>query len=69
VVGEVGLGGEIRTIHQIEKRIGEARKLGFTRLILPRNNLKGVRRNGDMTLTEVETLDQAIAALSTRSPT
>lgn len=69
VVGEVGLGGEIRTIHQIEKRIGEARKLGFTRLILPRNNLKGVRRNGDMTLTEVETVDQAIAALSTRSPT
>jgi len=69
VVGEVGLGGEIRTIRQIEKRIGEALKLGFTRLILPRNNLKGIRRNGDMTLIEVETVDQAIAALSMPSPT
>ena len=62
-VGEVGLGGEIRTIHQMDKRIGEARKLGFTRMILPHNNLKGVRRNGDMILTEVETIDQAIAVL------
>lgn len=68
VVGEVGLGGEIRTIHQIEKRIGEAQKLGFARMMLPRNNLKGARRNGGMTLTEVETIDQAIAAFTAGVP-
>lgn len=63
-VGEVGLGGEIRMVSQIEKRITEARKLGFKRFILPRNNLK--LRNGEIDLVEVETVDQAIhAALQT----
>lgn len=36
VFGEVGLGGEIRSIPAIEKRIAEARKLGFERAIGPR---------------------------------
>lgn len=57
-VGEVGLGGEIRTVSQIEKRITEARKLGFKRFILPKNNMK--LRNSEIDLTEVETIDQAI---------
>lgn len=36
VFGEVGLGGEIRSVIAIDKRINEARKLGFTRAIGPR---------------------------------
>jgi DNA repair protein RadA/Sms len=36
VFGEVGLGGEIRSVHAAEKRIGEAKKLGFTAAIAPR---------------------------------
>lgn len=41
-LGEVGLNGEIRVISQIEKRIGEAEKLGFKRAIIPdKTNLKG----------------------------
>lgn len=35
VFGEVGLGGEIRTVPAIEKRIAEAKKLGFTKAIAP----------------------------------
>jgi DNA repair protein RadA/Sms len=35
VFGEVGLGGEIRTIPQIEKRINEAEKMGFYEVIVP----------------------------------
>jgi DNA repair protein RadA/Sms len=42
VLGEVGLAGEIRTISNIEKRINEASKLGFKRIIVPKNNLKNV---------------------------
>jgi len=39
--GEVGLSGEIRPINRIEQRIMEAEKLGFERIIIPDNNLKG----------------------------
>ncbi|MBT5338237.1 DNA repair protein RadA [Candidatus Falkowbacteria bacterium] len=35
VIGELGLGGEIRTVSNIEKRIMEAEKLGFDKIIVP----------------------------------
>ncbi len=35
VVGEVGLGGEIRSIGQINNRISEAANIGFRRIIVP----------------------------------
>ena len=35
VFGEVGLGGEIRTVLQAERRIAEAKKLGFSSAIAP----------------------------------
>jgi len=41
VFGEVGLGGEIRSVVGADKRIAEAKKLGFTRAVAPkqlRNN-------------------------------
>ena len=63
IVGEVGLGGEIRTISQIEKRISEAGKLGFKRIFLPRNNMKNIRDGGGITLKGVETIEQAIDGL------
>ncbi len=59
-VGEIGLGGEIRTISQIEKRLAEARKLGFKRAIIPKNNLKGIKTNGDIDVVEVDSVDEAI---------
>jgi len=39
--GEVGLSGEIRPVNRIEQRILEAEKLGFKKIIIPHNNLKG----------------------------
>lgn len=48
VFGEVGLGGEIRTAHSPERRVAEAKKLGFTEAIAPSTSsknpfIKGVR--------------------------
>lgn len=37
LIGEVGLLGEIRTIRQLDKRITEAKKLGFIDIISPSN--------------------------------
>ncbi len=41
MAGEVGLSGEIRPVNRIEQRILEAEKLGFSRILIPHNNLKG----------------------------
>jgi len=62
IVGEVGLGGEIRSIHQIEKRISEAERLGFKKLVLPRRNTRGNVKSAGIQLTEVETIEEAIDA-------
>jgi DNA repair protein RadA/Sms len=37
VFGEVGLGGEIRSAASADKRIAEAKKLGFTFAIAPKS--------------------------------
>jgi DNA repair protein RadA/Sms len=34
-VGEVGLLGELRPVHSLEKRISEARRMGFSRIVTP----------------------------------
>ncbi len=40
--GEVGLSGEVRPVSRVEQRIAEAEKLGFSHIILPSHNLKGI---------------------------
>ena len=37
IFGEVGLSGEVRSVSHLEARLGEARKLGFTRVIMPKS--------------------------------
>ncbi|KAF0993503.1 DNA repair protein RadA [Geobacillus sp. TFV-3] len=41
IIGEVGLTGEVRRVSRIEQRVQEAMKLGFSRVIVPKNNLTG----------------------------
>jgi len=42
VLGELGLSGEVRTISYIDRRITEAAKLGFKKIIIPKGNLKNL---------------------------
>ena len=60
VIGEVGLGGEVRSVGHIEKRIQEAEKLGFKRVIIPQNSAKNVKKAGLVKIEEVENLSEAI---------
>jgi DNA repair protein RadA/Sms len=53
VFGEVGLGGEVRSAQQPERRVAEAKKLGFTSSIGPKSTKKTVT-------TPVTTLRQAL---------
>lgn len=62
-IGEVGLGGEVRAVGDIEKRVQEACKLGFTRIVLPSNNLKLIKRQSAVELIPVEKIEDAVKAL------
>lgn len=62
VMGEVGLGGEVRSIARVEQRLKEARNMGFRKCILPERNLKGLASQ-DIELIGVERVDDAIRKL------
>jgi DNA repair protein RadA/Sms len=38
IIGEVGLGGEVRAVPNLDKRISEAEKLGFARMFIPQTS-------------------------------
>jgi DNA repair protein RadA/Sms len=59
VFGEVGLGGEIRSVIGVDKRIAEAKKLGFKRAIAPKT-YKETSKNGKTFITPVGDLRTAL---------
>ncbi len=63
IIGEVGLGGEIRSVGHIEKRIQEAQKLGFKSAIIPAGNLKGIKQIDKIKVIAVENVKDAITKL------
>ena len=63
VVGEVGLAGEVRAVGNVDIRISEARKMGFTRIVAPAGSLKRLRRPKDVTLEGVDTVNAAVELL------
>ncbi len=58
-VGEIGLGGEVRNVSHIEKRVQEASKLGFERIVLPRSGAKGISRPNGIEIIGVDRIDEA----------
>ncbi|MEE6726855.1 DNA repair protein RadA [Pediococcus acidilactici] len=59
-VGEIGLTGEIRRVNRIEQRVAEAQKLGFKRILIPKNNLKGWQPPEGIEVVGVATISDAI---------
>jgi DNA repair protein RadA/Sms len=63
VLGEVGLTGEVRAIGQVEARVGESKKMGFTRCIVPESNLKRVMNVTGIELIGVHSVSDAAEVL------
>jgi DNA repair protein RadA/Sms len=63
VLGEIGLAGEVRAVGQMENRLSECQKMGFTRCLIPRSNCKQITRIKGLKLFGVDSVDQAIDAL------
>lgn len=63
ITGEVGLSGEIRPVNRIEQRILEAEKLGFDRILIPQNNLKGFTTKTNIEIIQVRKVEEAFRQL------
>ncbi len=65
IVGEVGLGGEVRSVPRLESRLKEAIHMGFKRCIVPKRNLKGLSHelHAKIKIEGVDFVEQAIELL------
>ena len=63
IFGEVGLTGEVRAIGHVETRIAEAKKMGFTRCLVPKSNLKRMTKIKGIEIIGVKTISQAMEEL------
>lgn len=62
VIGEIGLSGEIRIVNNIEKRIQEAEKLNFKRIVIPSIKNKKIK-SSNIQIIQADTLIEAISVL------
>jgi len=60
VLGEVGLGGEIRSVGHIEKRIQEANKLGFNKIFVPASIAKTIKSTSTLKVFPVKDIKSAL---------
>ncbi len=61
-LGELGLSGELRSVSQLDRRLTEAARLGFTRAIVPRHGAPKSERLGGLQVVPAGTLYEAVAA-------
>jgi DNA repair protein RadA/Sms len=61
-LGEAGLGGELRPIGQLERRLAEAARMGFRRAYLPSRGVRALQNPG-LELVGVDTVGDLIGVL------
>jgi DNA repair protein RadA/Sms len=59
-IGEVGLTGEVRAVGNMETRLGEAAKMGFTRCLTPAINAQRLTAKQAIEVVPVRTVDEAM---------
>ncbi len=60
IIGELGLGGEVRGVSQFDNRIKEAARLGFKNAIIPKDNTTDSSKMKSLKMDEVSSLAEAI---------
>ena len=59
-IGEVGLTGEIRSVSNMNQRLGEVARLGFKKCIIPRNGSEKLEIPAGLTVYRVRNICEAI---------
>lgn len=68
VFGEVGLGGEIRSVSRVRERVKEGARLGFTKCVIPKNSFKELSKAEDygIKIIGADTLSGAFKAIGVK---
>lgn len=59
-IGEVGLTGEVRAVSNLPQRLGELKRLGFTRCVIPRHGTAGILAPDGLELLRVRNIREAM---------
>ncbi|MCF7800998.1 MAG: DNA repair protein RadA [Candidatus Marinimicrobia bacterium] len=63
IIGEVGLGGEVRAVSHLRQRLMEARKLDFKTVVCPKANQKDLANLKGIDIVAVRTVSEALESL------
>jgi DNA repair protein RadA/Sms len=63
VFGELGLAGEVRATSHAQLRLREAVRMGFKRVVMPKNNLSGLEPDDRIEIIGVRSVTEALDAL------
>lgn len=63
IIGEVGLGGEVRAVSHLRQRLMEARKLDFKTVVCPKANQKDLTNLKGINIVAVRTVSEALESL------
>ena len=63
IIGEIGLGGEVRPVSYMDRRLKEAYNLGFKHAIIPKTKDKNFKPPAGMRITKVVSLSETLSIL------
>lgn len=66
-IGELGLSGECRAVSNLEQRVKEAARLGFTKAIVPFKNIEKRKIDTNIELIPIHSIYEAIKVLKTNN--
>jgi DNA repair protein RadA/Sms len=66
-IGEVGLGGEVRAVNHVERRLSEIERLGFKKVILPKRNKEQMKNTDKIQLVGVDNINTAVEEIIGKS--
>ena len=62
-IGELGLSGECRAVSNLEQRVKEAARLGFTKAVVPAKNIEKRKIDTDIEIIPIQSIYEAIKVL------
>ncbi len=63
LIGEVGLTGEVRAVNNIDKRLIEASRMGFTSCIIPAANFRAIKDIKEFNGIDIKSVENVVEAL------
>lgn len=63
-IGEVSLTGTVKNVFRLQKRVDEAAKLGFERIVVPKDSGAKLPKGSESKLVEVSTVAEAVKLIS-----